>query len=103
MAIEEGMVLLPWNARMEQNVPNPFNPSTVIRFTLPKRENVELAVFNLAGQKVVTLVEGVRDAGTYTVQWDGRGEGGKELASMIYLCRLQAGRHTETRRLVLLR
>lgn len=103
IAIEESTAALPWNFTLEQNFPNPFNRSTVIRFALPEKEEIELAVFNLAGQKVVTLVEGLRNVGTYTVRWDSRDEEGSELASGIYVYRLQAGIHTETRRLVLLR
>ena len=62
---------------------------------------MELALYNLAGQKVVTLVRGRREAGVYAVQWDGRGEGGRELASGIYLYSLRAGARVETRKLLL--
>ena len=55
------------------------------------------------GQKVAALVEGIREAGTYTVHWDGRVDSGRELASGVYLYRLQAGGQTETRKLLLLR
>ena len=60
-------------------------------------------VFNLAGQKVATLVEGARVAGTYTVRWDGRDDSGKELASGVYLYRLTVGeQQVETRKLMLM-
>jgi hypothetical protein len=76
----------------------------VIRFALPKAGEVELALFNLAGQRVATLVEGVRLAGTYTVRWDGMDDDGRALASGVYLYRLQAGeQQVETRKLLLLR
>jgi hypothetical protein len=100
---EERTASLPQSFSLAQNFPNPFNSSTVIRFALPQSEEVELSVFNLAGQKVATLVEGVRQAGAYTVNWDGRDEGGKELASGVYLYRLRAGERGETRKLLLLR
>ena len=84
--------------------PNPFNGSTTIRFDLPESGEVELAVYNLTGQKVVTLADGPREPGTYTLRWDGRGDGGRELASGVYLYRLQVGRELlETRKLLLLR
>ena len=66
-------------------------------------ETVELALYNLKGQKVIDLVEGALDAETYTVRWDGLNAQGQELASGIYLYRLTAGTREETRRLLLLR
>ncbi|NKB66232.1 MAG: SUMF1/EgtB/PvdO family nonheme iron enzyme [Candidatus Latescibacteria bacterium] len=89
--------------QLAQNYPNPFNAGTVIRFSLPTAAPVDLAVFNLAGQKVVTLAEGLRPAGQYRLEWDGRDAGGGELASGLFLYRLQAGDQVETRKLLLLR
>ena len=96
---------IPTSFVLEQNFPNPFNNETVIRFALPVRAAVELAVFDLAGQKVTTLVSGERQAGTCTIQWDGRDDSGRELASGVYLYHLRAGggEQIETRKLVLLR
>ena len=89
--------------QLEQNYPNPFNGQTRIRFALPRQEHVELIVYNLAGQKVATLVEGLKAAGIYTVSWDGRDSQGRSLASGAYLYRLRtASQHIETRKLVLL-
>ncbi|NKB68889.1 MAG: T9SS type A sorting domain-containing protein [Candidatus Latescibacteria bacterium] len=94
---------VPDDFALNQNFPNPFNAGTVIQFSLPTASPVELAVFNLAGQKVATLAEGVRTAGQYRLEWDGRDDGGRELASGVYLYRLQAGDQVETRKLLLLR
>ena len=89
---------------LDQNYPNPFNSGTVIRFALPQSDHIELSLYNLAGQKVATLVEGTRPAGSYTIRWDGRDARGRELASGVYLYLLQAGgTHVETRKLLLLR
>ena len=89
---------------MEQNYPNPFNSGTVIRFALSERRDIELSVFNLAGQQVATLVDGVRAAGVYALHWDGRDDDGRPLASGVYLYRLRAGeQQVETRKLLLLR
>ena len=93
---------LPQSVTLDQNYPNPFNSDTVIRFALPTDEEVELAVFNLTGQQVATLAEGVRKAGAYTVHWDGCDDNGRELASGVYLYRLRSGQHVETRKLLLL-
>ena len=93
---------LPAAFELDQNFPNPFNNGTVIRFALPEAREVELAVFNLSGQKVATLLQGRREAGQYTVRWDGL-EDGRSLASGIYLYRLRDGDQVETRKLLLLR
>lgn len=93
----------PQEFALDANYPNPFNSGTVIGFALPRSEEIELATYNLTGQKVATLVAGRRQAGTYTVRWDGRDDQGRELASGLYLYRLQAGIQVETRKLVLVR
>jgi len=92
---------------MEPNFPNPFNSATVIRYALADHADVELVVFNMAGQVVATLVTGPRPSGRYSVAWDGRADYGQALASGVYLVRLAAdtwqGMSVETRKLLLLR
>lgn len=85
---------------LEQNYPNPFNCGTVIRFALPVKTAVELAVFDLAGQKVATLMSGERQAETCTIQWDSRDDDGLEVASGVYLYRLRTGGQVQVRKLV---
>jgi hypothetical protein len=101
--LEEQSDSRPQAFALQQNYPNPFNSGTIIRFALPSSEEVELVVYNIAGQKVATLVEGVRHAGSYSINWDGRDGGGRTLASGAYLYRLRAGGQMETRKLLLLR
>ncbi len=102
--VEEEVSILPEEFTLDQNYPNPFNSGTVIRFALPKADDVELVVYNLAGQRVMNLAQGPRNAGSYTLRWDGRDDAGRELASGMYLYRLQAGEQlVETRKMVLLR
>ena len=100
---EDHTTALPQAFALSQNFPNPFNSDTVFRFELPQSGAVELTVFNIAGQQVATLVQGQREAGSYTLRWDGRDEGGKGLASGVYLYRLRAGEQVETRKLLILR
>ena len=101
--LEEQVAALPSSFALEQNYPNPFNSGTVIDYALPASLPVELALFNLAGQRVATLVQGVRAAGTYSVHWDGRDNGGWELASGVYFYTLRTGARLQTRKLVLVR
>jgi hypothetical protein len=89
---------VPRLACLSQNFPNPFNPSTTIKYELPERTHVLLKVFNTLGQQVATLVDGVKEAGYHEVPFDAAG-----LASGVYLYRLQAGKSVQTRKLLLLR
>jgi len=102
--LEEHTDPLPQAFTLQQNYPNPFNSDTAIGFALPTAAEAELALFNLAGQRVATLAQGRRQAGAHTVRWDGRDDHGHALASGVYLYRLQVGqRQVETRKLLLLR
>lgn len=80
-----------------------FHNEWRLRFALPQSTEVELTLYNLAGQKVVTLLEGQRPAGLYEVHWDGRDGRQQDLASGTYLYRLQVGQEVETRKLSLVR
>ena len=88
---------LPTAHTLEQNFPNPFNGETVIRFALSHRNNVELALYNLAGQRVATLVDGLKAAGSHAVRWRGRDDEGRFVASGIYFYRLRLGESVKTR------
>ena len=85
------------------NQPNPFNPATTIRFVVPVRDRVRLTVYDVAGRRVATLLDGVRDAGTHSVQWNGTDARGEPLASGVYLGRLESGKTTATRKMVLMK
>jgi len=89
---------LPADFTLGQNYPNPFNPSTVISFSLPDTDPVTLRVFDLLGREVATLVNNVLPAGDHHVRWDAGGEAGG-----VYYYRLQAGRLTETKVMLLVR
>ncbi|KPJ58648.1 MAG: hypothetical protein AMJ46_13815 [Latescibacteria bacterium DG_63] len=94
--------------RLGPNVPNPFASSTSITYVVPgiegsKGTTVRLVIYNLLGQALVTLVDAEQPPGSYTVTWDGRDARGREVASGVYLCRLEAVEFTETKRMVLVR
>jgi len=82
---------LPRDFSLGQNYPNPFNATTVIEFTLPRTSAVNLQVFNILGQKVVTLVDETLEAGYKQVAWDGKDQKGNPVASGVYFYRLRAG------------
>jgi len=83
---------IPVRFELAQNYPNPFNPSTTIKFSLPHVSNVRLTVYNMLGQEVGRLVDGVMPAGSYTSLWDGRTPSGSPAATGMYLYKLQATR-----------
>ncbi len=88
----------PRATRLENVAPNPFNPLTTIRFTLAKPGDAQLAVFDLAGRRVATLVDEPLAAGSYAATFDGT-----RYASGVYLCRLQAGDYDSVVRMVLVK
>jgi hypothetical protein len=83
--------------------PNPFNPQTTIAFELPRDGRVAVTVHTLAGETVATLVNGERTAGRHEVVWSGRDADGRPVPSGVYLYRLVARDHRESRRMVLLK
>jgi len=88
---------------LSQNQPNPFNPTTTIRFVLPVREDVTLAIYDANGHLVRTLVNEVQGYGAHEVTWDGRDDDGAAMGSGVYFYRLRAGKLTESKKMVLLK
>jgi hypothetical protein len=88
---------------LAQNVPNPFNPTTTIRFSLPASERVSLAVYAANGALVRTLVDEVRGSGAHNITWDGRDSAGTPVSSGLYFYRLSAGKFSESKKMVLLK
>jgi hypothetical protein len=98
------VTLVPAAFDLAQNFPNPFNPETVIRYSLPEAATVTLEIYNMLGQKVRTLVDHTQQAADfYSLSWNGRDDNGKALASGVYLYRLSAGSYVNTRKMVLMK
>ncbi|MEM1094460.1 MAG: T9SS type A sorting domain-containing protein [Bacteroidota bacterium] len=89
---------LPQAYALEANYPNPFNPTTSIRYALPQTSEVRLVVYDVIGREVARLVEGEQKAGWHTISFDGRG-----LASGMYVYRLEAGDYKQVQRMTLLK
>jgi M6 family metalloprotease-like protein len=81
------------------NYPNPFNPSTTIRYRIASREHVELAVYDVGGTLVRTLVNESRPGGSYSLEWDGRDDRGTSVSSGVYFYRLIAGKFSDARKM----
>ncbi len=94
---------LPDDFALLQNHPNPFNPTTTIRYSLARPSQVVIEVWNVLGQRVRVLEDEVQAAGVYETTWDGRNASGQEVASGVYFYTLRSGNFTQTRKMVLLR
>jgi len=101
-----GKASLPKAFALAQNSPNPFNPSTTISYSVPEGRSqvrVSLEIYDLRGRRVRSLVDEARDAGVYTVFWDGLDEQGGRVSSGVYFYRMRAGDFVQTRKMVLLK
>jgi len=107
--VERGDGEMPEAFTLAQNFPNPFNPATVIRYTLPvgieqsNQKNTTLRIYNLLGEHIITLVDKAQTPGTYSVTWDGRDRLGRHVPSGIYVYRLKAGPFTVSRKMIVVK
>jgi len=88
---------------LQNNYPNPFNPSTTIKYQLPNAVDVRLEIYNVVGQVVRTLIGEQQSAGRYEYQWDATNNNGQSLSSGIYFYRLQAGEFQEVKKMLLMK
>ncbi|MDI6809776.1 MAG: SBBP repeat-containing protein [Candidatus Eisenbacteria bacterium] len=105
MGFEESLpgIQLPIRYALEQNNPNPLSCRTRIQFQLPEASWVVLKIFSVSGREVRTLVNENRPAGYFAVEWDGKDARGRDAASGLYICRMQARNFEDTKKMILLR
>jgi hypothetical protein len=96
--VENNPETIPVKYNLHFNYPNPFNPATTISFEIPKRNFVTLKIYDAIGNEISTLVNGEREAGRYSVKFDG-----SNLSSGIYFYKITAGNYTETKKLILMK
>jgi hypothetical protein len=94
---------IPMKYELSQNYPNPFNPTTEIKFVIPQNQDVSLVVYNVLGEKVITLVDGNMSVGENTVIWNGTNDIGRKVASGVFFYRLTTENFTKVRKMVLLK
>ena len=100
----DGNETIPDEFALNQNYPNPFNPSTQISFDVPQGgEHIMLNIYNILGQNVSTLVNGVMNPGTYTMEWNATDEAGNPVASGIYFYELRSSSFTARKKMLLIR
>ncbi len=102
-AVEQRVGEQPQDFNLAQNYPNPFNPTTTIEYALPNASTARLTVYNMVGQKVATLADGMHQAGTYKATWDGMDEFGNTVNSGLYIYKLETDSYSMTKKMVLMK
>jgi hypothetical protein len=104
-AAKVNRIALPKAYSLSQNSPNPFNPSTTIKYQVPEGEaaRVQIVVYNIRGQKVVTLVDELKESGDYSVNWNGQSSSGQRVSSGVYFYRMSAGEFSAMRKMVIVK
>lgn len=106
-SITEGSTSHPYEIALHQNHPNPFNSETTIHFTIPygyhDADPFSMTLHDMQGRKVRTLIEGQFSPGRYDIRWDGRDDNARPLSSGVYIYRLTMGRHSQSKKLILMK
>jgi len=100
--VQEPATDLPDHFELDQNFPNPFNSTTVIRYSIPRESMITIAIYNVLGQPVRTLISQKALAGTYSVRWDGTEDNGKLVPSGVYFYKLMTNGVIETKKMIML-
>jgi len=102
-AVKSDDNLLPDEYVLHQNFPNPFNPTTTIKYQLPKTDRVRLIIYDLLGIRVCTLINEEQAVGYHSIQWDGRDDFGLTMPSGMYIYRLETSEFTQAKKMLLLK
>ena len=94
---------IPFTFAVGHNYPNPFNPTTTIKYQLPQMSDVKLVIYNVLGQKVRTLINRQVEAGYHTVVWDGHNDSGQQVATGLYIYKFEASDYVKTMKMMLLK
>jgi len=95
--------IIPIMNKLNSNFPNPFNPTTTISFSLKEAGNVKIEIFNLRGQKVKTLINGLLPAKNHQIVWNGKDDRGKSVSSGIYFYKMKTANYTASRKMILMK
>lgn len=96
-------LLVPFETELQGNYPNPFNPSTTIKFTLHENQNVNLIIYNIKGEKVRTLVSGNLEASYHDIHWNGKDDSGKAISSGVYFYMMKTKHYIKTKKMILMK
>ncbi len=86
-----------------QNYPNPFNPETMIQYQLAQKSNVEIIIYNLLGEEIISLFHGLQEEGFHQVMWDGKNELGTHVSSGVSIYHIKTEKFVDSKKMLLLR
>jgi flagellar hook assembly protein FlgD len=93
----------PKEYRLYDAFPNPFNPTTTLRYDLPKNSMVTITIYDMLGNRVKTLANGIQEAGNTSIIWNGRDDDGELVSTGVYIYKIQSGIFSQTKKMVLLK
>ena len=103
LTADEDKDQIPTKFALEQNFPNPFNPVTTLRYTVPEKEIVNISVYDMRGKLVKTLVNSFQSSGKKTVHWNGTDSRDNTVSTGVYLYKINAGIFSQTKKMILLK
>jgi hypothetical protein len=103
LTTDENIDQIPTRLAPEQNFPNPFNPVTTLRYTVPEQELVNISVYDMRGNLVKKMVNTSQSPGIKTVRWDATDSQGNTVSAGVYLYKIQAGTFSQTKKMILLK
>ncbi|MBN2088440.1 T9SS type A sorting domain-containing protein [candidate division KSB1 bacterium] len=103
VGVEKPVVMVPLKTEISANYPNPFNPTTSLRYDIAKDTQVSLVIYNMLGQKIKTLVDAPKAAGSYQINWDGTNDAGQKVTTGIYFYTFKADGFQKTNKMLLVK
>ncbi len=93
----------PSKYQLKQNFPNPFNPSTTIRYSLSSPQKIYIRIYDVSGQLVKDIIEEHKQAGEYNVKWNGKNNSGQRVSSGVYYYQMTVGNETQAKKMILIK
>jgi hypothetical protein len=103
VSVEDNTDLTAIRYHLSQNFPNPFNPETSFEFSLTQTNLTTFSIFNVLGQEIVTLVNEVKNPGTYKITWNGLDENGEKVDTGVYFYKIESGDFMDIRKMILIK
>lgn len=100
--IKDEKKTMPAGYYLYQNYPNPFNPATTITYSIPEAAEIQVSIYNMKGNKIKTYVTDHKNAGQYSIIWNGKNDSGYDVSTGVYLITLHANEYTATKKVMLL-
>ena len=103
MLLNKNEMKIPKNFRLNNNYPNPFNPSTNIPFSISNQDNVSIIIYDVNGSRITELLNRHMPKGAYSINWNGKDERGSKVSAGVYLYSMKSGEYQHTKKMILLK